>query len=185
MRATGSHSARDSHRTGLHAIRRSSAHTADCCQSLAPRELSAGCGHARARLCEPPGVAKRSNGVAATGAHGQRGARAQGQRRKPPHTKTARSPAAPRRAALSEHSQKQRRRAGRAPARRSTLTPQRGPRAMDARAPRARKAAHRLVALPACLPACPRARTNKRHHHHPRSVRCSSACGMRGVHRSA
>ena len=100
MRATGSHSARDSPRTGLHAIRRSSAHTADCCQSLAPRELSAGCGHAR--LCEPPGVAKRSNGVAATGAHGKRGARAQGQRRKPPHTKTARSPAAPRRAALSE-----------------------------------------------------------------------------------
>jgi hypothetical protein len=102
MRATGSHSARDSLRTGLHAIRRSSAHTADCCQSLAPRELSAGCGHARARLCEPPGVAKRSNGVAATGAHGKRGARAQGQRRKPPHTKAARSPAAPRRAALSE-----------------------------------------------------------------------------------
>ena len=66
-----------------------------------------------------------------------------------------------------QHSQKQRRRAGRAPARRSTLTPQRGPRAMDARAPRARKTAHRLVALPACLPACPRARTNKRHHHHP------------------
>ncbi len=28
----------------------------------------------------------RSNGVAATGAHGKRGARAQGQRRKPPHT---------------------------------------------------------------------------------------------------
>jgi len=45
----------------------------------------------RARLCEPvvpgrPSRVARPNGVAARGAHGKRGARAQGQRRKPQHT---------------------------------------------------------------------------------------------------
>ena len=136
MRATGSLSARDSPRTGLHPIRRSSAHTADCCQSLAPRELSAECGHARAslrvsvlrRAGAPPGAAPlllRELLVSVLLATRR-------------FTCAAVYGAVP---APARH------------ASRALLWPQRRwvvPRAMDARAPRARKAAHRLITLPAC-----------------------------------